>query len=183
MIVSLFFQDCTRPDPTTHIILYAAQHVRCVVWQMIIFWAQTRTEHLLQLFFKNLQRLQLSDKQVFVFVNTHYTHLLLSAVLRRRCCWASAAVDRYLLPVRRSAANPPLLRSNDGTDGRTDRQTPDNYIDPALHSTMRHVSYDTIRDAILTCARKPTWVGLIYRTETTTKNYKTEKLKSKNSLC
>jgi len=27
--------------------------------------------------------------------------------------------------------------------------------------------YDTIRDAILTCAR--TWVGLIYRTETTTK--------------
>jgi len=40
--------------------------------------------------------------------------------------------------------------------------------------------YDTIRDAILTCARKPTWVGLIYRTETTTKNCKTEKLKSKN---
>jgi len=25
--------------------------------------------------------------------------------------------------------------------------------------------YDTIRDAILTCARKPTWVSLIYRTE------------------
>ena len=43
--------------------------------------------------------------------------------------------------------------------------------------------YDTIRDAILTYARKPTWVGLIYRTETTTKNCKTEKLKSKNSLC
>ena len=40
--------------------------------------------------------------------------------------------------------------------------------------------YDTIRDAILTCARKPTWVSLIYRTETTTKNCKTEKLKSKN---
>ena len=30
------------------------------------------------------------------------------------------------------------------------------------------------------CARKPTWVGLIYRTETTTKNCKTEKLKSKS---
>jgi len=43
--------------------------------------------------------------------------------------------------------------------------------------------YDTIRDAILTCARKPTQVGLIYRTETTTKNRKREKLKSKNSLC
>ena len=44
------------------------------------------------------------------------------------------------------------------------------------------IRYDTIRDAILTCARKPTWVGLIYRTETTTKNCKTEKLKSRNSL-
>jgi len=40
--------------------------------------------------------------------------------------------------------------------------------------------YDTIRDAILTCARKLTWVGLIYRTETTTKNCKAEKLKSKS---
>jgi len=38
---------------------------------------------------------------------------------------------------------------------------------------------DTIRDAILTFARKPTRVGLIYRTETTTKNCETEKLKSK----
>ena len=26
------------------------------------------------------------------------------------------------------------------------------------------IRYDTIRDAILTCARKPTWVSLIYRT-------------------
>ena len=38
----------------------------------------------------------------------------------------------------------------------------------------------TIRDAILTCARKPTWVHLIYLTETTTKKCKTEKVKSKN---
>jgi len=30
-------------------------------------------------------------------------------------------------------------------------------------------TYDTIRDAILTCARKPTRVSLIYRTETTAK--------------
>ena len=29
-------------------------------------------------------------------------------------------------------------------------------------------------------SRKPTWVSLIYRTETTTKKCKTEKLKSKN---
>jgi len=40
--------------------------------------------------------------------------------------------------------------------------------------------YDTIQDAILTCARKPTRIGLIYRTETTTENCKTEKLKSKS---
>ena len=40
------------------------------------------------------------------------------------------------------------------------------------------VWYDTIRDAILTCARKPTWIGLIYRTETTTKNCKNWKVKA-----
>ena len=49
--------------------------------------------------------------------------------------------------------------------------------------TTSPIRYDTIRYemlfSILTCARKPTWVGLIYRTETTTKNCKTEKLKSK----
>ena len=33
----------------------------------------------------------------------------------------------------------------------------------------------TIRDAILTCARKPTWVSLIYRTEPTTKKCKNRK--------
>ena len=37
-------------------------------------------------------------------------------------------------------------------------------------------SLDTIRDAILTCARKPTWVSLIYRTEPTTKKCKNRKL-------
>jgi len=43
------------------------------------------------------------------------------------------------------------------------------------------VRYDTIQDAIFTCARKPTWLSLIYRTEPTTKKCKTEKkLKNKN---
>ena len=45
------------------------------------------------------------------------------------------------------------------------------------------IRYDTIRDVILTCARKLTWVSLIYRTEPTTKKCKhteTEKLKSNN---
>jgi len=41
------------------------------------------------------------------------------------------------------------------------------------YSTL--MKYDTIRDASLTCARKPTWVSLIYRTETTTKKCETEK--------
>jgi len=48
--------------------------------------------------------------------------------------------------------------------------------------TIIMLRYDTIQDAILTCARKPTWVGLIYRTKTTTKNCKTEKLKSKRDI-
>ena len=49
---------------------------------------------------------------------------------------------------------------------------------------LRHLQamrYNTIRDAILTCARKPTRVSLIYRTETTTKKWKTEKLNSKKT--
>jgi len=45
------------------------------------------------------------------------------------------------------------------------------------------IRYDTIglRDAILTCAREPTRVSLICRTETTTKSCKTEKLTSKKT--
>jgi len=37
------------------------------------------------------------------------------------------------------------------------------------------VNGDTIRDAILTCAQKPTKVSLIYRTKPTTKVEKKEK--------
>ena len=40
--------------------------------------------------------------------------------------------------------------------------------------------YDTMRDAILTCARKLTRVSLIYRTEPTSKKWKIGNLKSKN---
>jgi len=50
----------------------------------------------------------------------------------------------------------------------------------ALNWKFIYHRYDTIRDVILTCARKPTRVSLIYPTETTTKKCKTEKLKSKN---
>jgi len=43
--------------------------------------------------------------------------------------------------------------------------------------------YDTTRGASLRCARKPTRVSLIYRTEPTSKKWKTEKLKSKKRIC
>jgi len=48
-----------------------------------------------------------------------------------------------------------------------------------LKSRLR---YDTTQDVILTCARKPTRVSLIYRTGPTTKKRKTEKLKRKTSM-
>ena len=50
------------------------------------------------------------------------------------------------------------------------------------HYRRAHVRYDTIRDAILTCARKPTWIGLIYRMETTTKNVKQKNWKAKADM-
>jgi len=50
-----------------------------------------------------------------------------------------------------------------------------------VDGTTSDTEYDTIRDASLTCARKPTRVGLIYRTEPTTKKCKTEKLESKRT--
>jgi len=54
-------------------------------------------------------------------------------------------------------------------------------IDDRRLTTRYHPSYDTIRDAILTCARKPTRVSLIYRTEPTTIKCKNrEKLKVEN---
>jgi len=51
---------------------------------------------------------------------------------------------------------------------------------PTVHHMRANdtIRYDTVRDAILTCARKPTRVSLIYRTEPTSKKCKTEKLKS-----
>ena len=49
---------------------------------------------------------------------------------------------------------------------------------------LTSMRYDTIRDAILTCARKPARVGLIYRTEPTTKKCKTrKKTKSRRQIC
>jgi len=50
-------------------------------------------------------------------------------------------------------------------------------------SDASDVSYDTIREAILTCAQRLTSVSLIYRTEPTTKQCEKEKLKSKKRIC
>jgi len=48
-------------------------------------------------------------------------------------------------------------------------------------SFYRPTVSDTTRYAISTCARKPTRVRLIYRTEPTTKKWKTENLKSRKT--
>jgi len=76
----------------------------------------------------------------------HCPHLLLDAVLRRRCCWAPApaALDRYVLPTVRSAANPPhSTAAVKRWDRQTDGQTPYRYIDPAPH-TMREVPINIV---------------------------------------
>jgi len=52
---------------------------------------------------------------------------------------------------------------------------------PSLNSLS--VRCDMIRDAVLTCAQKPTQITLICHTEPTTKKWKTEKLKSKKRIC
>ena len=64
----------------------------------------------------------------------HCPHLLLNAVLGRRCCWApaAAAVDRYLPPAGRSAANPSHPAAVDRWDRRADvggLRTIDRFID------------------------------------------------------
>jgi len=52
-----------------------------------------------------------------------------------------------------------------------------------LTSGADTIRYDTIRGAILTFARKPTRVSLIYRTEPTTEKCKTEKTKKEKPIC
>ena len=59
------------------------------------------------------------------------------------CCTAPAAVDRYLLPTWRSAANPPhaaavVDRRDRRTDGETDRQTDTRPLHrPAAHTVRQ----------------------------------------------
>ena len=57
-------------------------------------------------------------------------------------------------------------------------------LKPDLPNPWKLLRYDTIRDAILTCARKPTWVSLIYRTEPTTEKCNNrKKTKSRKQIC
>ena len=58
-------------------------------------------------------------------------------------------------------------------------------VGAATSASEQATRYDTIRDAILTCARKPTRVSLIYRTEPTTKKCKNRrrKTRSRKQVC
>ena len=61
-----------------------------------------------------------------------------------RCCWAPAAVDRYLLPARRrSAANPPHA-AVERTMAQTDGRTSDRYIDRACTRAVSAISRTTL---------------------------------------
>ena len=80
--------------------------------------------------YSNLQAISL----VYRLPTWHCPHLLLNAVLGRRCCWApaAAAVDRYLPPAGRSAANPSHPAAVDRWDRRADvggLRTIDRFID------------------------------------------------------
>ena len=76
--------------------------------------------------------------------------------------------------------------ANPDSDSRTEC-TRFHWIQPeyrfAISRLSSRVRYDTIRDAILTCAQKLTWVSLIYRTESTTKKENRKKLLSKKRIC
>ena len=63
---------------------------------------------------------------VLASVSEVYYYYFSAVAAERDSSWyappAPPAVCRYLLPAGRSAANPPLLLSNDGTDRQTDRR-------------------------------------------------------------
>jgi len=88
-------------------------------------------------------------------------------------CDSSASADTELCRCNR------INWETDTTDAQCTPQTPCRHRATRQFSSRCELSMtltirlDTIRDAILTCAqRKPTWVSLIYRTETTTKSGK-----------
>ena len=110
----------------------------------------------------------------FVFVN------------HRLFLWGCFAPPRLLRP---GATAPPLLFSPQLRHcviedlllqtGQIPEVSPDEDRRSQVVTPTTVLRYDTIRDAILTCAQKPTWASLIYRTEPIIKKWKTEKLKSK----
>jgi len=92
---------------------------------------------------------------MFSLVNSAVNTTLSAFAAERRaaapCCGAVAAgltaVDRHLFPARRLAANPPLLRSNDGTDRRTDARPFHKDFAPHI---MRTVPVSIRRSTVLT---------------------------------
>jgi len=101
------------------------------------------------------------------------------STIHRSQHWQGTRRYQRLFPVRRSLLDANGLRLNPDNH-RNDRhwyhcKTKVGTRSRRRHSRRRYCScYDTIRDATLTCARKLTWVSLIYRTEPTTKKCKTE---------
>ena len=87
------------------------------------------------------------------------------------------------------------IHNDDRGHGPADRQQAVEFIKPGrlsaliapppshTHMASDLLRYDTIRDAILTCARKPTCVSLIYLMEPTTKKCKNRKSKSSQQIC
>jgi len=56
------------------------------------------------------------------------------------------------------------------------------FVNDVAMTTMLRSLKDTTRDAILTCARKPTRVSLIYRTKPSTKKWEEEELKREKRI-
>jgi len=79
-----------------------------------------------------------------------------------------------------SGVNEPLVNSACTTARISNISKADRFAVFHRYLSSIGLRYDTIQNTILTCARKLTWVSLIYRTEPTAKKCKTRKLKCKN---
>ena len=126
--------------------------------------------------------------QVYVTdVNDHAPQIsveALSSIEGRATTPEAAAVGSFVAHVvvrdADAGANGRVSCRLDGPDADLFRLQP---VSAAVTPPVCLQPYDTIRDAILTCARKPTWVSLIYRTEPTTKKCKNRKTKSRKQIC
>jgi len=133
--------------------------------------------------------LQCRDRSAASYI--HRLTALRGSSRSRRCCCCCGDVTpsrslsmmhptEWILPRRRRS-----LALEMGQSAEKNADIRPKLVSIKTASTRRlksRLRYDTTRDVILTCARKPTRVSLIYRTGTTTKKRKTEKLKRKTSM-